>query len=571
MVKVRQSTIIDAPVDTVWRLLRDFNGHESWHPAIATSAIEGGEPVDMVGAVRRFRLKDGGELREQLLSLSDRERRLTYCLLEAPLPLMGYVAAISLKPVTDGDRTFWEWSSEFHPPVERRDELVRLVTEGIYRTGFEAIRRLVGRAPVLGTLPLPSPAGGAGGRPAPQAVSFSHDEKADRAQVGALIPPPLTPPLKGEGDSVGAPGARTGDVVRLGAGVAESPSPLRGGVRGGGTPAEGSDVSRRDRTRAIVVGRHGGPEVLQPGEIALPPPGTGEVRVRHTAIGVNYIDVYCRTGYFDLLQPPGVPGMEAAGVVEALGPGVGDLAVGDRVAYAGPPLGAYCERANRPADMLVGLSDDIADELAAAGLLKGVTASFLLHDVFAVKPGQVVLVHAAAGGVGQLLVQWARHLGATVIATTSSEAKARVVERLGAQHVLLYGRGADFASEVMRISGGRGADVVYDAVGKDTFAGSLAALGVRGHLVSFGQASGPVGDWDIGRFASKSVTVSRPNYGHFTDTPEKLGPHVARFFAAVRRGVVALDPPRRYALADAADAHRDLEARATTGSLVLVP
>ena len=145
MVKVRQSTIIDAPVDAVWRILRDFNGHENWHPAIATSAIEGGEPVDAVGAVRRFRLKDGGELREQLLSLSDKARTLTYCLLEAPLPLMGYVATIALKPVTDGDRTFWEWSSEFRPPAERREELVALVTEGNYRAGFEAIRRRLAR------------------------------------------------------------------------------------------------------------------------------------------------------------------------------------------------------------------------------------------------------------------------------------------------------------------------------------------------------------------------------------------------------------------------------------------
>ncbi|MDQ6433934.1 quinone oxidoreductase [Mesorhizobium sp. LHD-90] len=324
-----------------------------------------------------------------------------------------------------------------------------------------------------------------------------------------------------------------------------------------------------DRTRAIVVERHGGPEVLQLREVPLPPPGPGEARVRHAAIGVNFIDVYCRTGFFDLLKPPGVPGMEAAGVIEALGPGVEDLAVGDRVVYAGPPLGAYSERTNRPAEMLVKLSDDVPDDLAAAGLLKGITASFLLHDVFAVRPGYVVLVHAAAGGIGQLLVQWARNLGATVIATVSGDAKARIAERLGAHHVIVYSR-EDFSEAVMRITGGRGVDVVYDAVGKDTFAGSLAALAVRGHLVSFGQASGPVGDWDIGRFASKSVTVSRPNYGHYTDTPERLAPHVTRFFAALRAGIVSLAPPARYPLERAADAHRDLEARVTTGSLVLI-
>ena len=255
-------------------------------------------------------------------------------------------------------------------------------------------------------------------------------------------------------------------------------------------------------------------------EMALPAPGPGEVLIRHTAIGVNFIDVYCRTGYFDLLTPPGVPGMEAAGVVEAAGPGVA-LSPGDRIAYAGPPVGAYAERRVMSAELLVRLPDDISDETAAAGLLKGVSASFLLHDVHPVRAGQVVLVHAAAGGVGQLLVQWARDLGATVIATVSSDDKARVAERLGADHIIIYTR-ENFADAVMRITAGRGADVIYDAVGADTFAGSLEAMATRGHLVSFGQASGPVGNWDIGRFASKSITVSRPNYGHYTDTREKL-------------------------------------------------
>ncbi|WP_442581987.1 zinc-binding dehydrogenase [Mesorhizobium sp. ASY16-5R] len=547
MVKVRQSTIIDAPVDAVWRVLRDFNGHESWHPAIASSTIEGSEPVDAVGAVRWFRLKDGGALREQLLSLSDRDRRLTYCLLEAPLPLMGYVATIALKPVTDGDRTFWEWSSEFHPPAERRDELVRLVTDGIYRAGFESIRRRFEGQPKSAT---------ASAAPHPYPLPVKNGEReASTSRQDSFSP------LAGRRSRQGDEGRPSGDDAR-------SPSPALPVSPAYRTEAVGQ--ATHDHTRAIVVERHGGPEVLQLRDIALPPPGPGEVRVRHTAIGVNFIDVYCRTGFFDLLQPPGVLGMEAAGVIEALGSEVDDLAVGDRVAYAGPPLGAYSERTNRPAEMLVKLSDDISDDLAAAGLLKGVTASFLLHDVFSVRPGHVVLVHAAAGGIGQLLVQWARHLGATVVATVSGDTKARIAEQLGAHHVIVYSR-EDFSEAVMRITGGRGADVVYDAVGKDTFAGSLAALAVRGHLVSFGQASGPVGDWDIGRFASKSVTVSRPNYGHYTDTPERLAPHVTRFFSALRSGLVTLASPTRYDLARAADAHRDLEARTTTGSLVLTP
>jgi NADPH2:quinone reductase len=509
MVKVVQSTVIDAPVEAVWAILRDFNGHDRWHPAIASSEIDGGEPVDAVGSVRHFRLSDGGEFREQLLSLSDQERTFTYCLLESPLPLMGYVASIRLRPVTDTGATFWEWRSEFNPPTHRRDELVAVVRDGIYKAGFEAIRALLTRG------------------------NSSHS--------GRPLPP-----------------VREDIASQMLAAPVRSPA-ATGYVR----PASGGDS-----TRAIVVDRYGGPDVLQLKEVVLDPPQAGQIRIRHTMIGVNFIDVYCRTGFFDLLKLPGVPGMEAAGIVEAVGPQVAGFAAGDRVAYACPPVGAYCEQRNMSPDLLVHLSPDISDEVAAASLLKGVTASFLLHDVYLVKPGDTVLVHAAAGGVGQLLVQWARHLGATVIATVSSEEKARIVRQLGADHVIIYSR-ENFADAVMRLTSGKGADVVYDAVGNDTFARSLEALGIRGHLVSFGQASGPVGNWDIGRFASKSITISRPNYAHYTDTPEKLAPHVNRFFAALRQGVIRVEPPRFYDLSQAADAHRDLESRRTTGALVL--
>jgi len=553
MVQVRQSTVIDAPVDDVWRVLRDFNGHDRWHPAIATSAIEGALPVDAIGAVRRFRLADGGELREQLLSLSDDKHTLTYCLLEAPLPLMGYVATIRLKPVTDGDGTFWEWRSEFRPPEHCREELTALVRDGVYRAGFEAIRRMFGgggRPPLRSASPTTSPPIDGGeeapaARSGPSPVPFAGGQEA-RARPGSF-------PLPLSGGEVAREARRSG-----GSSADKFAPPWQGSAQ---------PSSANATTRAIVVERYGGPEVLEVKDIALPSPGPGEVLVRHTAIGVNFIDVYCRTGYFDLLTPPGVPGMEAAGVVEAAGPGV-DFSAGDRIAYAGPPIGAYAERRVMPAELLVRLPDDIADETAAAGLLKGVSASFLLHDVHPVRAGQTVLVHAAAGGVGQLLVQWARDLGATVIATVSGDDKARIVERLGADHIIIYTR-ENFADAVMRITGSRGADVIYDAVGADTFAGSLEALATRGHLVSFGQASGPVGNWDIGRFASKSLTVSRPNYGHFTDTREKLLPHVERFFGMLRQRRLMLEAPTRYPLANAADAHRDLEARRTTGSLIL--
>ncbi len=250
-------------------------------------------------------------------------------------------------------------------------------------------------------------------------------------------------------------------------------------------------------TTAIVVDRYGGPEVLAERSIEVAAPGAGEVRIRHLAVGVNFIDVYCRTGYFDLLKPPGVPGMEAAGVIESVGTGVTGFAVGDRVAYACPPVGAYSGLRVMKPDPARPSPAGISDDIAAASLLKGVSASFLLHDVARVAPGDTVVVHAAAGGVGQLLVQWARSLGATVIAAVSTEQKAATVRDLGATHVVVHAR-EDFAEAVMRITGGRGADIVYDAVGRDTIQRSIASLATPGHLVSFGQASGPVGELDIG-------------------------------------------------------------------------
>lgn len=517
MVAIRESTIIDAPCDAVWRLLRDFNGHAAWHPAIAASRIEGDVPADTVGAVRRFTLKDGGALREQLLAISDEDHTLTYCLLEAPLPLMGYVATMRLRPVTDGDRTLWEWRSEFWPPESRREELTQLVRDGIYRAGFAALRARFG--------------GNAG----------TGDRQPTSTRRG---PPPVDAP------PADSPGPGWIDPLYPAAATASGEA--------GTTTA-----------RAIVIERHGGPDVLELRDVTLPPLAADEVRVRHSFIGVNYIDVYCRTGFFDLLKPPGTPGMEAAGTVEAVGRDVRDVAVGDRVAYASPPVGAYCSLRNMPAELLLRLPGDIADELAAAALLKGITASFLLHDVHMLRSGQRVLVHAAAGGVGQILVQWAKHLGATVFATVSTEAKAEIVRQLGADHVIVHRR-ADFADEIRHLTGGRGVDVAYDAIGRDSFARTLASLGLQGHLVSYGQASGPVGQWDIGALASKSITVSRPNYAHYTGTPQLRARHAGQLFDLIRRDIVAVAPPRRYALADAGAAHRDLEARATTGSLVLV-
>lgn len=500
MVEVRRSTVIEAPLADVWRILRDFNSHRHWHPAVADSLIEEGKQADQVGAIRRFHLVDGGELREQLLCLSDARQRLIYCILDAPLPLYGYVATIQLKAITDGDKTFWAWYSTFDPPPVQAEELAALVAERIYEAGFAALKR-----------------------------EFAQALTARERELLQAVPP-----------------ARRNAIA---------------------TPASSAQSLE---SRAIVLHRHGGPEELRWEAVSAPPPGPGQVRIRHSAIGVNYIDVYCRSGYFDLLTVPGTPGMEAAGVVIDSGPGVHGLMPGDRVAYACAPVGAYCEVRTLDAAFLVLLPDDIDDEIAAATLLKGMTAEFLLHRVHAVKEGDIVLVQAAAGGVGLLLCQWARHLGATVIGTVGSTDKARLARRYGCAYPIVYTE-RDFVAEVLEITAGRGVDVVYDAVGRDTFMKSYQALAVRGHLVSYGQAAGDIGPIDIAAFANKSARVSRPNYGHYAGTPETVRALADRLFDAIRRGYLQALIGQRYPLREAAQAHRDLEARRSMGSTVLLP
>jgi NADPH2:quinone reductase len=321
---------------------------------------------------------------------------------------------------------------------------------------------------------------------------------------------------------------------------------------------------------AVVIEQHGGPEALRfvdrdPGE-----PGAGEVRMRHTAIGLNFIDTYHRSGLYRLALPSGL-GQEAAGVVTAVGAGVEDFAVGDRVAYATAPLGAYSAERLIAATLLVKLPDTVSDELAAGVLLKGMTAYYLLHQTHAVRRGETLLVHAAAGGVGSLLVPWAKHLGATVIGTVGSADKARLAREAGCNHVILY-REQDVAAEVRRITAGRGVDVVYDSVGRDTFSGSLDSLRRRGLLVSYGNASGKPAPLEIGTLAAKgSLYVTRPTLGDFTGTPEELRAAAGALFAMIASGVLRPRIAQRYALRDAAQAHRDLEARKTTGLTVLIP
>ncbi len=464
MIRVRRSAVIDAPIDRVWAVLRDFNSHGAWHPAVGESRIERNEPADQVGCVRNFFLRDGNHIREQLLALSDRDHVSTYCILDATLPMRNYVATVQLKKVTDGDRTFWHWESTFEVPKGREREFEQLVGGGVYEGGFAGLRSYLN-----------------GGRSA--------------ASVSAV------------------------------------------------------------ESQAVVATAFGGPEVLQFRKIQEK---AGEVRIRQTAIGVNYIDVYIRKGLYRMIEPPAPIGMEAAGVV--VESSASEFRPGDRVAYACTPPGAYVTMRRLGAAQLVLLPNHVSDETAAAVMLKGMTAEYLLRRTHRVRPGDVVLVHAAAGGVGLLLCQWAKALGARVIGTVSSEAKAELARSNGCDQVVVT-RDYRFASQLKNR-----ADVIYDGLGKEAAKENYEALAMRGHWVSYGHASGALEPMSLG---AKSGTFSQPVLFHYT--AEHLREMAGNVFSALRDGIIRVDVRHRYPLAAAADAHRDLEARRTSGQIVLLP
>lgn len=322
---------------------------------------------------------------------------------------------------------------------------------------------------------------------------------------------------------------------------------------------------------AIRIHQVGGPEVMKMEEVELRQPGEAEVRLRNNAIGLNYIDVYFRTGAYPVPDLPFTPGMEGAGVITEVGAGVMDLDEGDRVAYASMPLGAYSDERLMPADRLVRLPDEIDDQTGAAMMLKGMTAQYLLRRAYPVKRGETILLHAAAGGVGLIACQWARHLGATVIGTVSSEKKAQLAADHGCDFPVVYTK-EDFVEQVKQITDGRGVDVVYDSVGKETFMKSMDCVRPMGMLVSFGQSSGVVPPVDIGLLSAKgSLFLTRPTLMTYTQKREDLVASASELFAVVSAGHVRIEVEQTYSLERAADAHRDLESRRTMGSTVLLP
>ena len=320
--------------------------------------------------------------------------------------------------------------------------------------------------------------------------------------------------------------------------------------------------------KAIRIYETGGPEVMRWEDFDPGKPGVGEVLLRQDAVGLNYIDVYHRTGLYPLPELPATPGMEGAGVVEEIGDGVTEVAVGDRVAYAGLPPGAYAETRIIPAHRLVKLPDGITNQHAAAMMLQGMTARYLLHGCYEVKAGDTILIQAAAGGVGLIVCQWAHHMGATVIGTVGSPEKAELAKAHGCQYPILY-NDEDFVARTREITGGNGVDAVYDSVGQSTFMNSLDCLRPMGMMVTFGQASGPIAPLDLGLLAAKgSLFVTRPSLMAYTAKREDLLEHARDLFDVVQSGAVKIDVRQTYPLAEAAQAHRDLEGRKTKGSTV---
>ena len=321
--------------------------------------------------------------------------------------------------------------------------------------------------------------------------------------------------------------------------------------------------------QAIRFAKNGGPEVLEWQQVETGKPGPGQVRIRHTAVGLNYIDTYQRSGLYPMPLPSGL-GSEAAGVIEEVGPGVGGLKAGDRVAYAGGPLGAYSEARVMPADRLVPVPAGITDEQAAAMMLKGMTAWYLVRRTHAVKTGETILIHAAAGGVGLIVCQWAKHLGATVIGTVGSDEKAKLAQAHGCAHTIVYSR-EDFVKRVEEITDGKKVPVVYDSVGKDTFLKSLDCLAPLGLVALFGQSSGSVEPLNLGLLAQKgSLYVTRPTLNTYGAKRENLVAMAKELFDVVLSGAVRIEVNQTYPLKDAAKAHADLAARKTTGSTVLL-
>ena len=323
-------------------------------------------------------------------------------------------------------------------------------------------------------------------------------------------------------------------------------------------------------TTGIVISTYGDAKQLVPTAISVDAPGEGQVRLRHTGIAVNFHDVYVRSGLYTALSLPGIPGVEASAVVESIGPGVSGFRVGDRVGYVDQTYGAYAEARLIAANKLIKVPSDISDDIVASSLMKGLTTVMLLEKLRPVKSGDTILVHSAAGGVGQLLCQWARHLGATVIGTVGSTAKAEIALKRGCHHAIVRDQD-DFVARVATLTTGRGVDVAYDSIGKDTLDGSIQTLAMRGHLVNFGQSSGPVTNFLPSKLAAKSNALWRPIVFHYLTDAKERQEMADQLFSTISSGALTIETPNSFPLAEASAAHEFLESGKSTGAIILRP
>jgi NADPH2:quinone reductase len=492
-VNVIQSAVIDAPIDRVWAVLRDFNSHEQWHPAVAGSRMENDIAGDVVGGVRRFSLSDGAELREQLLSHSDREYSFTYCILDSPLPLFDYMATVRLKPVTDGNQTFWDWRSQFRAPDDRATELENRVGRQIFEAGFGGLR------------------------------TFLADQAA-----------PSGPPLPEEAAAVAT---TAGDEL---------------------LPC-----------RAVVAATAGGPEVMSLSDVTISAPGPRQVRIRQTAISVNYLDLQHRRGIAAGFDFPGTPGMEGVGQIIDVGPQVNGLFPGDRVAYMSRTPGSYTEIRCIDADVCIPLPDGVSDNDAST-FLKGVTAALLLSRVFGAAPGATILIQAVSGGVGHLLSQWAKSMDLTVLGTVSTAEKARFGRDCGCDYPIVVTDGTSLAADVMRITNGRGVNYWVQNSGTHGLDAAVACLARCGHCAVIGDRDGQSIPLDVNILKQRSLTVSAPVCFDYFDDRSYLHRLVHQLFAKIQNRTI-IPAIETFPLSMASEAHHRIESRQTMGAVVLTP
>ena len=492
-ITVIRSAVIDVPIDRVWAVLRDFNSHDRWHPAVVRSRMENDVDGDVVGGVRGFSLTDGAELREQLLRHSDREHTYTYCILDSPLPLFDYVATVRLKPVTDGNQTFWDWRSQFRGPDDRATEMGNLVGRRVFEAGFTGLRTFLA---------------GQTAHPRPPALIAATEVVA--AAGGEHLP-----------------------------------------------------------SKAVVVAATGGPEVMSLHDVTISAPDPQQVRIRQTAVAVNYLDLKHRRGIDPGLDLPGTPGMEGVGEIIDVGQQVNGLFPGDRVAYMSRAPGAYADIRCIDADACIPLPDGVSD-IDASTLLKGVTAALLLSHVFRAAPGTTILIQAVSGGVGHLLSQWAKSMDLTVIGTVSTPQKAKFSRGCGCDYPSVVADGIPLAAEVMRITNGRGVDYWVHSSGVHGLDTAVACLALCGHCAIIGDRDGQPIPLDVNVLKQRSLTLSAPVCFDYFDDQPYLQRLAHRLFAKIQSRVI-VPAIEAFPLSQATEAHHRIESRQTMGAVVLTP